>query len=76
MGKFRYSSTILDLSGQLDTLASLPRKLSHWIGGEPIWLLWSREKSSALAKNRTSDVQPVAISTELFGDTAPLCIIC
>jgi hypothetical protein len=34
---------------------------------EPVWKLWNREKSSAHAGNQTSAIEPVAISTEIFG---------
>jgi hypothetical protein len=37
---------------------------THWIGGwvctEPVWMLWSKEKSLTLPRNRSLIVQPVA----------------
>jgi hypothetical protein len=32
----------------------------------PVWMLWSREKSFAPARNRTPAVQPVAIPTPIW----------
>jgi hypothetical protein len=68
MGKWRYSSTILDLGTRWRWVFSFtPLPLypwgkspgTHWIGG---WVGPRREKS-CIAGNRTRVVQPVAIPT-------------
>jgi hypothetical protein len=34
--------------------------LRGWVAPEPVWTLWSREKSVFPAENRTLAIQPVA----------------
>jgi hypothetical protein len=63
-GAWRYRSIILD---QLHTWVTLiPGKEAAvpigevWWSPEPVWTLWRKEKSLALAGNKTPAVQPVA----------------
>jgi hypothetical protein len=73
MGEWRYGSAILHLGntwrcGQLHAPAALPpwkeltvpTKCEGWWEPEPVWTLWSREKS------RNPALHPVAIPTEIF----------
>jgi hypothetical protein len=53
MREWRYSSTILDLYTRW-------RWLHSFMPLEPVWTLWSREKSLAPARNWTLAVQPTA----------------
>jgi hypothetical protein len=56
------------VSGQLHASIALPpgkKPLvpTRWEAGwaiEPVWMLWSREKSPAPAGNRTPAIQPIA----------------
>jgi hypothetical protein len=59
------------VSGQLHAPGALPRwkqppaPIGYEAGGapEPVWMMWSKEKSLVPAVNRTPAVQPVAIPT-------------
>jgi hypothetical protein len=47
-------------SGQLETLAAL--SLDWRLDGpQLVWMLWSRDKSVASARNQTLAIQPIAI---------------
>jgi hypothetical protein len=66
MGKWKYSITILDLGnrgGGEESLAAIV--LGAGWAPEPVWMLWSREKTDASVENRTPAVQPVAIPSEI-----------
>jgi hypothetical protein len=60
MGEWRYAS-IMQASGQLHASAALPAGKrdpgTYWTGGwvapQPVWTLWSREKSLTPSGNRT-----------------------
>jgi hypothetical protein len=60
----------MEVSGQLHTPAALPpeEELPAPIGyeagwaPEPVWTLWSGEKSLTLAENRTTAVQPLPVA--------------
>jgi hypothetical protein len=61
------------MSGQLHAPAALPPVKEPQIpigqetgwDPEPVWMLWSKERTLATAGNRTPAVQPVATPTEL-----------
>jgi hypothetical protein len=74
IGEWRYSSTVLDLSTRWRWVVSFMHHLLYpWgkspqypldrrLGGSPelVWILWRREKSLALARNRTLAIQSIA----------------